>query len=180
MTLSCPTFKCGIFFLVLALSFCHFSLPAFGQEGQTGKEVVLKRIKAEKGDASKYTFLIFMMRITVDKDKTEDKIHAAEQKDFEAAEEHFKEAKEKDPSLTGFLFKSTVLDKSLRYKNKVWFGKKEGATHILKGNVVLFDYEFNSNKDNPLTFKITKNGYVYVKGSGTVKDLKANKTYTFN
>jgi len=58
-----------------------------------------------------------------------------------------------------------------------WDGKKEGATHTLSGKVTIFDYEFQSNNDNPLTFKMTGEGYLYLGGEGTVKDLKGGKTY---
>jgi hypothetical protein len=60
-----------------------------------------------------------------------------------------------------------------------WDGKKEGATHTLIGKINILYYEFNSNTDNPLIFKITSAGYKYIKGKGNVKDLKSGKEYSF-
>ena len=56
-------------------------------------------------------------------------------------------------------------------------GKKEGAVHTIIGNLTMFDYEFDSNEKSPLKFKITKDGYVYQEGKGTVKDLKSGKKH---
>jgi hypothetical protein len=58
-----------------------------------------------------------------------------------------------------------------------WDGKKSGAIHRLLGKIKMFDYEFDSNTDDPLVFKVTGSGYLYLSGTGSVKDLKTGKTY---
>jgi hypothetical protein len=58
-----------------------------------------------------------------------------------------------------------------------WEGKKEGAVHMLMGKVTMFDYEFDSNSNYPLIFKMTRDGYVYQDGAGRVKDLKTGEVY---
>lgn len=59
-----------------------------------------------------------------------------------------------------------------------WDGNKEGAVHTISGNLTMFDYEFNSDETTPLKFKITKDGYVYLEGKGTVTDLKTGQKHT--
>lgn len=59
--------------------------------------------------------------------------------------------------------------------NGHWDGNKEGAVHTLLGKLTMFDYEFTSDANSPLTFQLTKDGYIYVDGKGTVKDLKTGK-----
>ena len=58
-----------------------------------------------------------------------------------------------------------------------WDGKKEGAVHRLKGKLKYFGYEFDSNVNNPLTFRVMQSGYAYLHGSGTVKDTENDKVY---
>ncbi len=58
-----------------------------------------------------------------------------------------------------------------------WDGNKDGAVHTVLGKLTMFDYEFDSNETTPLKFKITKDGYVYLEGTGTVKDLKMGNKY---
>ncbi len=58
-----------------------------------------------------------------------------------------------------------------------WDGKKEGAIHRLMGKVKLFDYEFDSDPKDPLTFKMTSEGYRYLRGSGIVTDATTGKTF---
>jgi hypothetical protein len=53
-----------------------------------------------------------------------------------------------------------------------WSGKKEGAIHTISGALTMFDYEFNSDPNDPLVFRMTSKGYQYLRGKGTVKDLK--------
>jgi hypothetical protein len=70
-----------------------------------------------------------------------------------------------------------ILDNKLNFDIGQWDGKKEGATHTLKGRLTIYDYEFNSDEQTPLQYKMTKDGYRYVSGSGTVKNLKTGKVY---
>lgn len=72
-----------------------------------------------------------------------------------------------------------LVDKSLNPFIGIWDGKKEGAVHTIKGKLTMFEYEFDSDGNSPLKFKITKDGYVYLEGKGTVIDLKVGKKYTF-
>ena len=58
-----------------------------------------------------------------------------------------------------------------------WDGKGEGAVHRIVGKVTMFDYEFDPDPKNPLTFKMTPKGYKHESGSGTVKDKKTGDTY---
>lgn len=58
-----------------------------------------------------------------------------------------------------------------------WDGKKDGAVHTILGRLTMFGYAFDSNETAPLKFKITKDGYVYLEGKGTVNDLKIGKQY---
>lgn len=60
-----------------------------------------------------------------------------------------------------------------------WDGKKAGAVHTISGKFIMFDYEFNSDESNPLIFKMTSKGYLYLGGAGTVKDLKTGNVYNF-
>ena len=60
-----------------------------------------------------------------------------------------------------------------------WNGKKEGAVHMLMGKITMFDYDFDSNSNYPLIFKITHNGYEYQRGVGRVKDLQSGEIYIF-
>jgi hypothetical protein len=53
-----------------------------------------------------------------------------------------------------------------------WDGKREGAIHTLQGKLTICGYEFDSDPLRPLTFKMTRKGYVYLQGVGTAKDLK--------
>ncbi len=55
------------------------------------------------------------------------------------------------------------------------FGKNEfilfcyGAKHAWRGRISYAGYIFDSSRDSPLEFEVTKdNGYVYIKGEGTV------------
>jgi len=61
-----------------------------------------------------------------------------------------------------------------------WDGKKERAVHRLEGKMTLFGYEFDSSANNPLTFRVTRNGYKYLHGSGTVKDTENGRVYEVN
>jgi hypothetical protein len=60
-----------------------------------------------------------------------------------------------------------------------WNGKKDGAVHMLMGKITMFDYEFDSNSNYPLIFKMTHNGYEYQGGVGRVKDLQTGEIYIF-
>lgn len=68
------------------------------------------------------------------------------------------------------------VDKHLNPLLGIWDGKKDGAIHTILGKLTMFDYEFLSEEKTPLKFKITKAGYVYLEGKGTVKDLKTGTT----
>jgi len=74
------------------------------------------------------------------------------------------------------------LDKNLnpQNNNSEWDGKKNGAIHTILGKVTMYDYEFVSDEKAPLTFKLTKDGYVYFEGKGTVKDLNTGQINTQN
>lgn len=51
------------------------------------------------------------------------------------------------------------------------------AKHTLIGEVTLFEYVFNSDKNDPLQFIVDKDrGYVYVKGKGTITTPSGKKT----
>lgn len=58
-----------------------------------------------------------------------------------------------------------------------WDGKKVGAIHTIIGKVTMFGYEFDSNSNDPLVFKMTQAGYAYQSGAGTIKVLKDGKIY---
>lgn len=71
-----------------------------------------------------------------------------------------------------------IVDPSVKHLAH-WEGEKDGSTHIIIGRMRIFDYEFDSDTNEPLTFKITKNGYFYLKGKGVVYDLETNKLFKF-
>jgi outer membrane protein assembly factor BamD (BamD/ComL family) len=71
-----------------------------------------------------------------------------------------------------------VAEPRVEPKGKGWDWKKKGAVHIIKGRLTMFDYEFDSDPTQLLTFKMTNKGYVYLSGVGTVKDLKSGDIYT--
>ncbi len=72
-------------------------------------------------------------------------------------------------------------DKSLNiFMGGQWDGKKEGAIHKILGRINLFGYEFISGETAPLTFMMTKKGYRFLHGSGTIKDPKSGKSYVLN
>lgn len=58
-----------------------------------------------------------------------------------------------------------------------WDGKKEGALHMLLGKINMFDYEFISNSNHPLIFRMTRDGYVYQDGTGRIRDLITGEVY---
>jgi len=70
------------------------------------------------------------------------------------------------------------LDKNLNPLKGIWDGDKDGAIHTIVGNLTMYDYEFSSDDKVPLVFKLTKDGYVYLEGKGTVKDLKTGEKHT--
>jgi len=73
-----------------------------------------------------------------------------------------------------------LVDNSLSMTVKgSWNGKKDGAVHMLMGKITMFDYEFDSNSNYPLIFKMTHNGYEYQRGVGRVKDLQTGEIYIF-
>jgi ankyrin repeat protein len=72
-----------------------------------------------------------------------------------------------------------LVDKCLNPLSGIWDGKKDGAIHTITGRIRMFDYEFQSDDVTPLMFKLTKKGYLYVEGKGTVTDLKTGLKYTF-
>ena len=45
------------------------------------------------------------------------------------------------------------------------------------GKITMFDYEFDSNNNYPLIFKMTPDGYEYQGGAGRVKDLQTGEIY---
>jgi hypothetical protein len=74
--------------------------------------------------------------------------------------------------------KEFLVDNSLNMAMKGnWNGKKNGAVHMLMGKITIFDYEFDSNSNYPLVFKITGDGYEYLGGVGRVKDLQTGEIY---
>jgi len=71
-----------------------------------------------------------------------------------------------------------LLDNQLNLTMKGnWDGKKEGAVHMLMGKITIYGYEFDSNSNYPLIFKMTRDGYVYQDGAGRVRDLKTGEIY---
>ncbi|MCX5800855.1 MAG: hypothetical protein NTX17_05645 [Candidatus Eisenbacteria bacterium] len=72
-----------------------------------------------------------------------------------------------------------LVSKCLSPVDGIWDGKKDGAIHTIIGRLTMFDYEFQSDKANPLIFKLTKTGYLYVQGTGTTIDLKTGQKYTY-
>jgi hypothetical protein len=58
-----------------------------------------------------------------------------------------------------------------------WDGKKDGAVHMLMGKLSMFDYEFDSDSNYPLIFRMTHDGYEYQAGAGRVKDLQSGEVY---
>jgi hypothetical protein len=72
-----------------------------------------------------------------------------------------------------------VADRTLNPLMGIWDGKKAGAIHKIVGKVVMFDYQFDSDEANPLVFVLTKDGYQYSTGKGTVIDLKSGTKYGF-
>lgn len=70
------------------------------------------------------------------------------------------------------------LDKCLNYLGMgFWDGKKAGATHIIIGKIEMFEYMFESDADNPLEFKMSKQGYVFQSGAGKVTDNTNGKIW---
>ncbi len=71
-----------------------------------------------------------------------------------------------------------AVDKELNVIPKgEWQGKRAGAIHKLVGRISMYDYEFESDPDDPLVFKVTKNGYTFLHGIGKIKDTANAKKY---
>jgi hypothetical protein len=77
-------------------------------------------------------------------------------------------------NIGGEFFVDSLLNLTVKGR---WDGKKEGAVHMLMGRITMFDYEFVSNSNYPLIFKMTRDGYVYQDGAGRIKDLKTGEVY---
>lgn len=60
-----------------------------------------------------------------------------------------------------------------------WNGLREGLMHKLIGKLKILHYEFDSHRETPLVFKVTKEGYQYIEGSGSVKDLNTGEVHVF-
>lgn len=73
-----------------------------------------------------------------------------------------------------------LVDKCLNPLDGIWDGKKDGAIHRIIGTLKMFDYEFQSDETSPLVFKLTKNGYLYLEGKGTVADLRTGEKHIFH
>jgi uncharacterized protein len=69
------------------------------------------------------------------------------------------------------------IDSNLALSDGKWDGKREGAVHRLQGKLAFCGYEFDSAAGNPLTFQLTKDGYKFLYGSGTVKDAETQKVH---
>jgi outer membrane protein assembly factor BamD (BamD/ComL family) len=57
--------------------------------------------------------------------------------------------------------------------------RTDGSIHVIFGNVTLFGYQFNSVNENPLIFKMTRQGYQYLGGKGSILDKQNNQTWVF-
>jgi hypothetical protein len=57
-----------------------------------------------------------------------------------------------------------------------WDGNKQGATHTILGSITLFDYAFESSREDPLVFLLTEEGYQYKQGTGKVLDTSTGVT----
>lgn len=57
-----------------------------------------------------------------------------------------------------------------------WDGNRPGATHTIVGNITLFDYAFESSREDPLVFVLTEEGYQYKQGTGKVLDKTTGVT----
>jgi len=72
-------------------------------------------------------------------------------------------------------------DDRLEEKRAGNYWRNIGATHVIMGKINILDYEIESGEGPmPLAFKITKDGYTYLRGSGTVTDFKTKQTYKIN
>ena len=59
---------------------------------------------------------------------------------------------------------------------KKWCVKSGGATHMIVGKVFTFCYEYDSDTKDPLTFRVTPEGYEFLYGIGSVKDTGTGRT----
>jgi hypothetical protein len=147
------------------------------------KKLVLKRIKAEEGDGSEVKIMLRTGRFA--KGEIYDMSGKNVKGDFfqEAPREMIIVSngfaniitKEQLSLIIGGEF---LVDTSLNMIMKgSWNGEKVGAVHMLMGKINMFDYEFDSNSNYPLIFKMTHDGYEYQSGEGRVKDLQTGETY---
>ncbi len=63
---------------------------------------------------------------------------------------------------------------------KEWCVKKGGAIHKIVGKVSMFCYEYDSDPRDPLTFRVTPEGYEFLYGIGSVKDTGTGRTHKLN
>ena len=144
---------------------------------------VLQRIKAETGNGSGIKVMLRMGRFArgVIYDMTEKKVRGdfiqEAQRDMIIVSNASAKIITKDqlPLTVGGEF---FVDNSMNMTVKgSWNGKKDGAVHMLMGKIAMFDYEFDSNSNYPLIFKMTPDGYEYQGGAGRVKDLQTGEIY---
>ena len=144
---------------------------------------VLQRIKAEVGNAGGIKVMLRTGRFAkgVIYDATEKNVKGdfiqETQRDMIIVSNAFAKIITKDqiPLTVGGEF---LVDSSLNMMVKGnWNGKKDGAVHMLMGKIIMFDYEFDSDNNYPLIFKMTPDGYEYQGGAGRVKDLHTGEIY---
>jgi hypothetical protein len=161
--------------LVLFITICSLFLGASqGCERRSGQKekIFLSRLRAEKGDGSKVRAILTgktdsqgKNTIAVSNAPCRINVHASGLGAFSLGI---------IPKAGFFLVNDRLecLDKQFW-----WDGKYSGAVHILKGKLVYFDYEFNSDPHDPLKFMMQDDGYLRLSGLGTITDLKTRKTY---
>jgi len=55
--------------------------------------------------------------------------------------------------------------------------RRTGVIQVIFGNIKLLGYKFYSDNDDPLVFKMSKEGYVYLRGKGKIIDTLMNKEW---
>jgi len=168
-----------VVFIWLHLLFLH--TVCYSETGEN--KFILPRIKAEAGDGSGVNVMLRVGKLAKGEIYTISGLHAKGNFIQESPREMiivsngFAKILTKDQlplNIGGEFFVDNLLNLTVKGS---WDGKKEGAVHMLMGRITMFDYEFVSNSNYPLIFKLTRDGYVYQDGTGRVKDLKTGEVY---
>lgn len=168
-----------VVFIWLHLLFLH--TVCYSETGEN--KFILPRIKAEAGDGSGVNVMLRVGKLAKGEIYIISGLHAKGNFIQESPREMiivsngFAKILTKDQlplNIGGEFFVDNLLNLTVKGS---WDGKKEGAVHMLMGRITMFDYEFVSNSNYPLIFKMTRDGYVYQDGTGRVKDLKTGEVY---